>query len=103
MTLPEKPRWQRYPLLDSRIVEGVQNAELALGTVEKHDGNPLFGGTSPPGEQVLAKSEPLTTSVSDADVQWLDDSAQDASRLNTPRLELALQDATLYSFSVGVE
>ena len=43
----EEPKRRRYLLLDSRIVEGVQNAELALGTVEKHDGNPLFGEDKP--------------------------------------------------------
>jgi hypothetical protein len=34
-------------LLDSRIVENVQNAELTLGTVKKHSANPLFGEDKP--------------------------------------------------------
>ncbi|MDE0177494.1 MAG: hypothetical protein OXP36_02760 [Gammaproteobacteria bacterium] len=53
------------------------------------------------GEQVLAESEPLTNTVSDADVQWLDDSALHGFGPNSARLEFALQDATIYSFSVG--
>ncbi|MGI9219488.1 MAG: hypothetical protein ACR2QS_00460, partial [Woeseiaceae bacterium] len=33
----------RHLLLDERIIEDVKNAELTLGTVKKHDANPLFG------------------------------------------------------------
>jgi len=32
----------RFLLLDSRIVENVENARLTLGTVQKHKANPLF-------------------------------------------------------------
>jgi hypothetical protein len=38
---------RRHLLLDARIVADVQNAELTLGTVEKHGGNPLFGEDKP--------------------------------------------------------
>ena len=37
----------RYLLLDDRVVEDARNAELALGTVEKHAANPLFGEDRP--------------------------------------------------------
>ncbi len=37
----------RFLLLDSRIVESVENARLAVGTVEKHKDNPLFGEDNP--------------------------------------------------------
>jgi hypothetical protein len=37
----------RHLLLDERIIEDVQNAELTLGTVKKHDANPLFGEDKP--------------------------------------------------------
>ena len=43
----DAPKWRRHLLLDARIVEGVENAELALGTVEKHGQNPLFGEDRP--------------------------------------------------------
>ena len=43
----EEPKRRRYLLLDARIVEGVQNAELALGKVKKHAANPLFGEDRP--------------------------------------------------------
>ncbi|MDE0421790.1 MAG: hypothetical protein OXK76_13025 [Gammaproteobacteria bacterium] len=38
---------RRHLLLDTRVVEDAHNAELALGTVEKHAGNPLFGEDKP--------------------------------------------------------
>ena len=37
----------RYLLLDTRVVEDARNAELALGTIEKHAANPLFGEDRP--------------------------------------------------------
>ncbi len=37
----------RHLLLDARIIENVQNAELTLGTVTKHDANPQFGEDKP--------------------------------------------------------
>ena len=37
----------RHLLLDERIIEDVKNAELTLGTVKKHDANPLFGEDKP--------------------------------------------------------
>lgn len=46
MSIAGQPR-RRFLLLDARIVEGVQNAELALGTVKKHGTNPLFGEDKP--------------------------------------------------------
>lgn len=49
-------------------------------------------------QQVVAESEPLTTTVSDAVVQWLDDGALDASKPNGARLQFAFEDATVYSF-----
>ncbi len=38
---------RRHLLLDSRIVEGTDNAELVVGSVEKHETNPLFGEDKP--------------------------------------------------------
>ena len=38
---------RRHLLLDSRIVEDAQNAELSLGVVQKHKDNPLFGEDRP--------------------------------------------------------
>ena len=38
---------ERHLLLDDRIIEDVQYAELTLGTVKKHDANPLFGEDKP--------------------------------------------------------
>ncbi len=43
----EELEQRRYLLLDARIVEDAQNAELTLGTVEKYGGNPLFGEDKP--------------------------------------------------------
>ena len=48
---PESPTpdggGSRYLLLDDRIVEETNNARLAVGTVEKHPANPLFGEDKP--------------------------------------------------------
>ena len=38
---------RRHLLLDARVVKDAHNAELTLGTVEKHSGNPLFGEDKP--------------------------------------------------------
>jgi len=37
----------RYLLLDSRVIESTENAKLTLGTVIKHEKNPLFGEDKP--------------------------------------------------------
>lgn len=37
----------KYLLLDSRIVESIENARLTVGTVRKHERNPLFGEDKP--------------------------------------------------------
>lgn len=37
----------RYLLLDNRVVDDTENAELTLGAVEKHGANPLFGEDRP--------------------------------------------------------
>ena len=37
----------QYLLLDSRIIENVQNAKLTLGEIKKHPANPLFGEDKP--------------------------------------------------------
>ncbi len=37
----------RFLLLDSRITEKVENAKLVVGTVKKHNENPLFGEDKP--------------------------------------------------------
>lgn len=42
----ETPR-SRFLLLDSRIVEKVENAKLTVGVVHKHEANPLFGEDKP--------------------------------------------------------
>jgi hypothetical protein len=41
------PTADRHLLLDTRIVEDVQNAELTLGAVNKPGANPLFGEDKP--------------------------------------------------------
>jgi len=38
---------QKHLLLDSRLIERVENAALVLGTPEKHAGNPLFQADKP--------------------------------------------------------
>ena len=38
---------QRFLLLDARLVEATQNAQVTLGTVTKHPANPLFGEDRP--------------------------------------------------------
>ena len=50
--------------------------------------------------QVLAESQPLAGTVSDADVRWLDDRALDAFKTKRARLQFAFQEAAVYSFSV---
>ena len=50
--------------------------------------------------KVLAESEPLAGTVSDADVRWLDGSALDAIKTKLARLQFTFQGATVYSFSV---
>ncbi len=37
-----KPTQNRFLLLDHRMIEKVENAKLEVGTVKKHDANPLF-------------------------------------------------------------
>jgi hypothetical protein len=41
------PARARYLVLDSRVVDRVENARLAVGTVKKHPRNPLFGEDKP--------------------------------------------------------
>ena len=41
------PPRSKFLLLDSRVVESVQNAKLAVGTVQKHKDNPLFKEDQP--------------------------------------------------------
>ena len=53
-------------------------------------------------KQVLAESQSLAGTVSDADVRWLDDSALDAIRSGRARLQFAFQEATVFSFSLGI-
>ena len=53
-------------------------------------------------KQVLAESQSLAGTVSDADVRWLDDSAPDAIRSGRARLQFAFQEATVFSFSLGI-
>jgi len=45
-SLPSIKR-SRFLVLDSRIIDYVQNAKLALGEVKKHPANPLFGEDKP--------------------------------------------------------
>ena len=51
------------------------------------------------GRRVLAESEPLTTTGSDAPVRWRDDGAWVAFETGRPRLQFAFEGATVYSFS----
>ena len=51
-------------------------------------------------KKVIAESAPLTSTVSDAEVQWLDDSALDAIGAEPARLQFAFQNATVFSFSL---
>lgn len=41
------PPRSKYLLLDSRVIDIVENARLAVGTVKKHPANPLFGEELP--------------------------------------------------------
>ncbi|MGI9234569.1 MAG: hypothetical protein ACR2RD_13115 [Woeseiaceae bacterium] len=50
-------------------------------------------------KQVVAESEPLTDSVTDAGVRWRDDSALGA--LESAQLQFAFNKATVYSFSLS--
>jgi hypothetical protein len=43
LTAEVKTQRTHFLLLDSRIIEKVENAKLAVGTVQKHKANPLFG------------------------------------------------------------
>ncbi|MCY3620473.1 MAG: hypothetical protein OXH68_02020 [Gammaproteobacteria bacterium] len=83
------------PVLDANVGLRV-SADIA-------DGGKLVVRVLDGEQRVLAESEPLTTTVSDAQVRWLDDSALHASKPKTARLQFAFQDATVYSFSVGSE
>jgi len=38
---------RRYLLLDDRVVDDTRNAEITLGDIEKHRGNPLYGEDKP--------------------------------------------------------
>jgi hypothetical protein len=51
-------------------------------------------------KQVLAESEPLAGTVSEAEVRWRDDSALDAIRTKRARLQIAFKEATVYSFTL---
>ena len=51
-------------------------------------------------KQVLAESEPLTGTVSEAEVRWRDESALDAIKTKPARLQIAFKEATVYSFSL---
>ena len=66
-------------------------------------GGRLFVRVLDGNQQVLAESEPLTNTVSDAVVQWVDDKALNAAIFRRARFQFAFQDATVYSFSVGSE
>ena len=50
------------------------------------------------GNQVLAQSQPITSTVSDTQVRWLDDSALDTIRTKPARLQFVFRKATVYSF-----
>jgi hypothetical protein len=50
---------------------------------------------------ILAESEPLTGSVSDAEVRWRDDGGFDAIESRPARLRFAFKEATVYSFSLS--
>ena len=52
-------------------------------------------------KQVLAESQPMTNTVSDGQVLWLDDSALDGIRTRQAQLRFAFQEATVFSFSLG--
>ena len=51
-------------------------------------------------KQVLAESEPLTGTVSEAEVRWRDESALDAIKTKPARLQIAFKEATVYSFTL---
>ena len=44
---PALPEGDRYLLLDSRIIDKVENAHLTVGVVQKDENNPLFGEDKP--------------------------------------------------------
>lgn len=47
VTNADGPARSRFLLLDSRIIESTENANLVVGTVQKHKANPLFGEDKP--------------------------------------------------------
>lgn len=51
-------------------------------------------------KQVLAESEPLASTVSDAVVRWLDNNLLDTITAKRARLQFVFQEATVYSFSL---
>jgi hypothetical protein len=66
------------------------------------DGGKLVVRVLDEEKQVLAESEPLASTVSDAVVRWLDDTALGAIGEKRARLQFAFQKATVYSFSLKV-
>ena len=54
-------------------------------------------------KRVIAESAPLLSTVSDADVHWLDDSALSTIAPQKSRLQFAFADAIVYSFSLNLE
>jgi len=64
------------------------------------DGGQLVVRVLGEGKKVLAESEPLTSTVSDADVRWRNSNALNAIGSKPAQLQFAFQDATVYSFSL---
>ena len=81
----------------TRVYDG--DAQLRV-SADIADGSQLVVRVLDEGEKVIAESVPLTSTVSDAEVQWLDDSALDAIGAEPARLQFAFQNATVYSFSM---
>lgn len=78
------------PVFDGRAVLRV-SADIA-------DGGELTVRALGEEEQVLAESQPITGTVSDAEVRWLDESTLGAIETKRARLQFAFRNATVYSF-----
>jgi hypothetical protein len=88
----EPARVTTTPVFDGKALLRV-SADIA-------DGGQLVVRVLGEEKQVLAESEPLASTVSDADVRWLDDNALGAIGPKRARLQFAFQEATVYSFSL---
>jgi len=87
----------RYLLLDSRIIEMIDNVHLTVGTVQKDKNNPLFKD-----DNKLAQGELITKTVTDAPIQWKDGFSFEKLKGKEIKLSFELRESKLYSFSFQI-